>query len=187
VANYRWLADYGVELCAEYTHRYGKIHSCQEHIEWLKVNEPPFSPEALGCRRTPFAQAVPEWIKELNVDAVTAYRLVYIHEKDGKIKMTTYKNRERPKWLQDPKLLAYASLRPAESSAAKKAPRATSKKPKGAGTGSAGTPGGSAPPRRKRTVKAEEAHRYPSRKKMKIAATDAPLPGVAIPSAANNK
>ena len=31
--NFRWLIDHGLALCAEYTHRYGKTHSCQHTIE----------------------------------------------------------------------------------------------------------------------------------------------------------
>lgn len=118
--NYRWLADYGRAICAEYTYRYDKVHSCQAHIEWLSKNEPPFASDVLGRGLTPFAQAVPDWIKDLNVDAVTAYRLVYIHEKEGKIKMTTFKKRERPAWLSDADLLAYSRHRPADPGATTK-------------------------------------------------------------------
>ena len=31
--NYRWLIEHGLALCYEYTHRYGKIHSCQHTLE----------------------------------------------------------------------------------------------------------------------------------------------------------
>ena len=31
--NYRWLIEHGLALCAEYTHRYNKTHSCQYTIE----------------------------------------------------------------------------------------------------------------------------------------------------------
>ena len=31
--NYRWLISHGLALCYEYTHRYGKIHSCQHTLE----------------------------------------------------------------------------------------------------------------------------------------------------------
>ena len=33
--NYRWLISHGLALCYEYTHRYGKIHSCQHTLELL--------------------------------------------------------------------------------------------------------------------------------------------------------
>ncbi len=39
-ANYEWLCDLGVELCKEYTNRYGKIHSYVERFSWYKNNVP---------------------------------------------------------------------------------------------------------------------------------------------------
>ena len=33
--NYRWLIEHGLALCAEYTHRYNKTHSCQYTINVL--------------------------------------------------------------------------------------------------------------------------------------------------------
>ena len=39
-SNYRWLCELGMELCKEYTHRYGKIHKTQQHLEWLTKNIP---------------------------------------------------------------------------------------------------------------------------------------------------
>ena len=32
--NFRWLIQHGLALCAEYTHRYDKTHSCQYTIEY---------------------------------------------------------------------------------------------------------------------------------------------------------
>ena len=31
--NFRWLIDHGLALCAEYTHRYNKTHSCQYTLD----------------------------------------------------------------------------------------------------------------------------------------------------------
>ena len=39
-SNYIWLCELGMELCKEYTHRYGKIHKTQQHLEWLSTNIP---------------------------------------------------------------------------------------------------------------------------------------------------
>ena len=39
-SNYIWLCELGMELCKEYTHRYGKIHKTQQHLEWLSKNIP---------------------------------------------------------------------------------------------------------------------------------------------------
>lgn len=34
--HYKWLCEYGLALCKEYTYRYNKTHKCQQHIQWLK-------------------------------------------------------------------------------------------------------------------------------------------------------
>jgi len=39
-ANYKWLCNMGVELCKEYTYRYGKVHKCQAVIESCIENTP---------------------------------------------------------------------------------------------------------------------------------------------------
>ena len=33
LTNTWWLLKHGLALCAEYTHRYGKVHSCQKTLE----------------------------------------------------------------------------------------------------------------------------------------------------------
>ena len=35
-SNYNWLFNMTVELCKEYTHRYGKIHACEKYLPYLK-------------------------------------------------------------------------------------------------------------------------------------------------------
>ncbi len=54
-ANYQWLAYLLVELCKEYTHRYGKVHKCEEIglVKWL-VN---CIPENIATK--PFTQPTP--------------------------------------------------------------------------------------------------------------------------------
>lgn len=39
-ANFRWLIDLAYALCEEYTLRYGKVHACQEVVEWFDDNPP---------------------------------------------------------------------------------------------------------------------------------------------------
>ena len=39
--NYVWLCDLGIELCLEYTHRYGKRHNSHAIIAWCITNHPP--------------------------------------------------------------------------------------------------------------------------------------------------
>jgi len=40
IFHYRHAVSYGLALCEEYTYRYGKTHSCETHLRWLKDNEP---------------------------------------------------------------------------------------------------------------------------------------------------
>jgi hypothetical protein len=89
LANYMWLCELGLELCKEYTHRYGKVHKSEEIIRYLTEYLPPLSNKGM----TPFAQAMPNECKAN--DAVTAYRKYYIQEKGG---MAKWSKRERPYW-----------------------------------------------------------------------------------------
>ena len=73
--NYVWLVTLGLELCKEYTYRYGKIHKCQSYIEELGLNIPPL-PE-IGL--TPHKQAMPEYYKSDN--SQESYRAYYFFEK----------------------------------------------------------------------------------------------------------
>lgn len=74
--NFLWLVEHGLELCDEYTRRYGKVHKSKAVIEWCFENLPS-NMEVLGL--TKFAQAMPEHLKADN--AVTAYRNYYKAEK----------------------------------------------------------------------------------------------------------
>ena len=89
--NYIWLCDLGLELCAEYTYRYGKRHKSQDIIEWCLVNKPNI-PEKGDI--TPFALAMPIECKV--GDAVSSYREYYRQEKKG---FANWKNREIPQWF----------------------------------------------------------------------------------------
>jgi hypothetical protein len=74
-SNYFWLAQYGDELCREYSKRFGKVHACHDPIRrmcgMLYALIPPGDP-------TPFAQAMPDEYR--NDDPVVAYR-AYYHSK----------------------------------------------------------------------------------------------------------
>ena len=89
--NYVWLCDLGMELCAEYTYRYGKRHKSQEIIEWCIANKPNI-PEKGDI--TPFALAMPDECKVGS--AVESYRQYYRIEKKG---FANWKNREIPQWF----------------------------------------------------------------------------------------
>jgi hypothetical protein len=92
--NYEWLCQLGIELCKEYTYRYGKIHKCEKYIEDLSRNIPPL-PD-LGFTKP--AQAMPDMYRDK--DAVEAYRAyyffdkMYIHSWKGKIN-----SRNVPYWI----------------------------------------------------------------------------------------
>lgn len=95
-ANYKWLCELGLELCNEYTYRYGKVHKCQEYIENLYKNIPPIPDIEL----TKCPQAMPDTYKDK--DVVSAYRHYYLFEKyrmhdwNGKTS-----NREVPYWIRE--------------------------------------------------------------------------------------
>jgi hypothetical protein len=92
--NYLWLANMTVELCYEYTYRYGKIHKCQDKIlPWLLLYIPKNIPEG------PFTeppQAMPEEVK-VPGNSVEAYRKYYIN---NKAHLASWKNREVPQWYR---------------------------------------------------------------------------------------
>ncbi len=95
IGNYMWLSKLGIELAKEYTYRYGKHHSCEEHIMWLYHN----LPHNIHCPyRTPFAIAMdPEY--KISEDPVECYRNYYNTSKKerGLIK---YTKRDAPDWLE---------------------------------------------------------------------------------------
>ena len=96
--NYQWLHELLVELCREYTYRYGKVHKCEE-IGLVKALGTP--PSNISTK--PFTEptpAMPDACKVIG-DSVTSYRRYYIMEKSrmwswsGKIN-----SRSIPNWLQ---------------------------------------------------------------------------------------
>ncbi|CAB4121887.1 hypothetical protein UFOVP26_41 [uncultured Caudovirales phage] len=89
--NYEWLVELGLELCAEYSYRYGKRHACQSVIESIWT-----PPQAIGVGLTAFAQAMPDECK--HPDAVTAYRNYYrLH----KAHIASWTHRNVPEWMEE--------------------------------------------------------------------------------------
>lgn len=89
--NYVWLATLGMELLREYEFRYGKTHSCEEHIKWLYKNSP------CGLINKGWIEpylAMPEEYK--SGDAIASYRKYYI---GAKKEFLTYKKRHVPHWI----------------------------------------------------------------------------------------
>jgi hypothetical protein len=90
LSNYLYLCDLGLELCKEYTYRYGKRHKSQDVIEWCVTNKPNICDKEF----TEPARAMPN---EYKVDSVVeSYRNYYIGEKS---KIAVWKNREIPEWF----------------------------------------------------------------------------------------
>ena len=68
--NFRWLIDHGLALCAEYTHRYNKTHSCQSTIERADIIF-----DNQGSSPTDFAFAGPDQFKyDTTIDIFTRYK-----------------------------------------------------------------------------------------------------------------
>lgn len=90
-ANLMWVVEYGLSLCAEYTHRYGKTHGCAIVLEdmWMMRGM------AVPFETTPAAQAMPDEFKRPG-DAVAAYRAYYIGAKQH---IATWRGRPTPEWF----------------------------------------------------------------------------------------
>jgi len=95
-SNFIWLCELGIQLCKEYTYRYGKIHKCEEYLKDLEINVPPI-PD-IGLTKCP--QAMPDIYKD--EDVVSAYRHYYFFEKS---RMLVWKGkiagREVPEWINE--------------------------------------------------------------------------------------
>lgn len=88
--NYMWLCHLGMELCCEYTERYGKIHKTANIIDWCFHN-PPHIPN-VEFSHPPLA--MPEEYKE--ACHVQSYRNYYMGEKRSFCKWTA---RAEPSWF----------------------------------------------------------------------------------------
>jgi hypothetical protein len=87
--NYNWLVCLFQSLLSEYTHRYGKIHSCDRLVYWLR--KPPVNiPVGHKTQPTP---AMPDEYKV--PDSVQSYRNYYLGAKNN---MAKWKNRPIPEW-----------------------------------------------------------------------------------------
>lgn len=89
-SNYRWLCELGMELCKEYTYRYGKIHKTQQHLEWLSTN----IPNIPNGKFTQPTLAMPDQYKSDN--HIDSYRLYYIKDKSH---LHSWKNRKTPEFI----------------------------------------------------------------------------------------
>lgn len=86
-ANYWWASHLFMELCNEYTHRYGKVHKSEGLLDAL------YPKKAVVNDMTPFALAMPDKYKV--ACPVTSYRNYYLGDKAY---MATWTNRNEPEW-----------------------------------------------------------------------------------------
>jgi hypothetical protein len=106
INNYLWLCRLGLELCAEYTYRFGerpakpgmappavpRRHASERVMAALRAHAP-----LLPDKRviTPFALAMPEEYRVAG-DPVASYRRYY---REAKAAFARYTRREAPDWL----------------------------------------------------------------------------------------
>ena len=91
--NYKWLTELLLELCKEYTNRYGRVHKCEsdELVKWLYMIHPENIPNGDFTQPTP---AMPDLYK-VDGDSIQSYQNYYMGAKRS---MASWKNRETPTW-----------------------------------------------------------------------------------------
>ena len=92
LSNYRWLITMSLELCIEYTRRYGRRHKSQDILEWLQENEPNINDEGL----TEWPQCMPDEYK--CPDPVQAYHNFYIYDKS---RFTKWPENKIPRFFRE--------------------------------------------------------------------------------------
>ena len=92
LSNYLYLCDLGLELCKEYTYRYGKRHKSQDVIEWCLINKPNI--QDVDFTSPPLAMG-DEF--KIGNDVIESYRNYY---REGKKLIVSWKNRVTPSWFQ---------------------------------------------------------------------------------------
>ena len=92
-SNFRWLISHGLALCAEYTHRYNKVHSCEYTLDYADNLFP-------GCPApVSFTRAMPDEYKhDTSIDTFTAYKN-YISSKPWVADNYLRDPSRKPDWL----------------------------------------------------------------------------------------
>lgn len=89
--NFTWLLNLGLELCAEYSFRYDKVHKCEAHIR--KFSEMKLGAFPDNGSEIKFVQCMPEEYKR--PDPVEGYRTYYLRDK---VHIASWKRRDPPFW-----------------------------------------------------------------------------------------
>ena len=101
IANTAWLIQHGFGLLEEYTHRYGKVHSCQTTMNAAEKVFEEKTGKTLLCHKeaTPFAFAGPDEFKyDTSIDTLTAYKR-YISSKPWAASNYLRDPSKKPNWL----------------------------------------------------------------------------------------
>lgn len=99
--NLAWLIVHGCALSMEYTHRYGKIHSCNSTLLEAKKIFHSKTKKAITihCMVNKFARAMPDDIKyDTSIDDVTAYRK-YVNTKEWVSTNYLRCPQRKPQWV----------------------------------------------------------------------------------------
>ena len=93
LTNTWWLLKHGLALCAEYTHRYGKVHSCEYTLKYADNLFPDCPPP------TSFTRAMPDEYKhDTSIDTFTAYKN-YIGSKPWAASNYLRDESRKPDWI----------------------------------------------------------------------------------------
>ena len=99
--NLAWLIAHGHALCAEYTHRYGKHHACEQSLigaeeVFIRTTGKPISCYTGACG---FARAMPDEFKlDQSISTFEAYKM-YISSKPWVSANYLRKPERKPSWV----------------------------------------------------------------------------------------
>jgi hypothetical protein len=94
IVQYRWLHNLLIELCKEYTYRYGKIHKVERSGLLWELEQPPknIHTDVFWSEPTP---AMPDQYKVAG-DSIQSYKNYYLGDKT---RMFSWKNRSEPSFV----------------------------------------------------------------------------------------
>jgi hypothetical protein len=93
IQHYDWLIQHGLEICNEFTKRYGKHHKTQDVLEWLQINKPNIPDNGF----TVPPQCMPDEFR--GPDTLEAYKKFYILDKVKIKKLDWKKLNNKPEWV----------------------------------------------------------------------------------------
>lgn len=101
LSNYLWLCDLTIQLCKEYTYRYGKIHKIEKekYIQSLFENHPniPDIGFTLPAQAMPVEYKTSDKITDI-IEVMISYHHYYFFEKS---KILEWKNRPIPDFIKN--------------------------------------------------------------------------------------